>query len=117
MQNFLSFCRMTQIGDRIFRSTEANISCNILSEVATREHANSASSPTRLQSIVGGRKLGEPDRSSPNTLEFAVLTASWSVTASTGAAPPGALMWARRVSKSRSKCPMSSFSWGLAPST
>jgi hypothetical protein len=51
----------------MLRLTEASVSCNNLSAVATCEHANSASSPTRLQSIGGGRKLREPGTCSPRS--------------------------------------------------
>jgi hypothetical protein len=35
--------------------------------MATREHADSTSSPTRLQLMGGGGKTGEPDKYSPDT--------------------------------------------------
>jgi hypothetical protein len=47
-QTFLSFFKLNQIGCRRFRLTEASVSCNILSMVATYEHVNSASSSTCL---------------------------------------------------------------------
>jgi hypothetical protein len=58
MQTFLSFCKLTRIGRRMSWLTEANISCNNLFVTATCEHANSALSSTRIQSIGRGEKLG-----------------------------------------------------------
>jgi hypothetical protein len=52
---FFSFFRLTLIGRRMFRSTEASISCSNLSATVTYEHMDSASSPTRLQLIGDGR--------------------------------------------------------------
>jgi hypothetical protein len=43
--------------------TEASFSCNNHFAMATCEHANSALSSTCLQSIGGGGRPGEPDRS------------------------------------------------------
>jgi hypothetical protein len=51
----------------MFPSIEAYISCNNFSAAATHEHVTSTLSPTRLQSIGGGRMLGEPAKSSPDT--------------------------------------------------
>jgi hypothetical protein len=61
------FFKLTQIGCRMFWSTEANVSRSNLSVMATYEHANFALSSTCLQSIGGGRQQGETGRSSPAT--------------------------------------------------
>jgi hypothetical protein len=53
----------------MFWLTEANVSCNNLSVVVTCEHVSSASSPTHLQSIGGGRMLGQLGKRSPNNPE------------------------------------------------
>jgi hypothetical protein len=92
---FSLFFRLTQIGCRIFRPTEASISCNNLSTATTSEHADSASFPTRLQSIGEGGKLGEPSGGSPDNPGLAVPENPGTGAASLGAAP----------------------SWGPAPST
>jgi hypothetical protein len=74
----------------MFRSTEANVSCNNLSVAATHEHVNSASSLTRLQSIGGGRMLREPDRSSLDTPGPAALMNPGARAASPGYTDAGA---------------------------
>jgi hypothetical protein len=61
-QDFPLFFRLTQIGCRMFWSTETSVSCNNLSTMTTHEHANSASSLTHLQLIGGGRKPEEPGK-------------------------------------------------------
>jgi hypothetical protein len=58
-QDFHLFFRQTQIGCRMLWSTKTSISCNNLSAMSTHEHANSVSSPTYLQLISRGGKLGE----------------------------------------------------------
>jgi hypothetical protein len=65
-QDFASLVRLTQIGCKMFRWTEANISYSNLSVVVTCEHGDSASSPTRLQLMGGGRESGEPNKYSPD---------------------------------------------------
>jgi hypothetical protein len=70
--SFSLFFRLTLIGRRMFRSTEASISCSNLSATVTYEHMDSASSPTRLQLIGDGRITREPDRCSPDTPRPAV---------------------------------------------
>jgi hypothetical protein len=57
-QDFASLVRLTQIGCKMFRWTEASISYSNLSVVVTCEHGDSASSPTRLQ-LMGGAESRE----------------------------------------------------------
>jgi hypothetical protein len=103
---FFSFFRPTRIGHRMLRLTEARISCRILSTVATYEHLDSASSPTRLQSIGGGGKPRELDRCSPNTTGPVVPKDPGAGAASLRAALPGTSMLVPRFTKSRSKPPV-----------
>jgi hypothetical protein len=70
--SFSSLFRATRIRRRMFELTEVSVSCSNLSVVVTCEHTDSALSPTCLQSIGGGGKLGEHGRCSPNTLGPAV---------------------------------------------
>jgi hypothetical protein len=73
-QGFLSFFfKLTRIGHRMFRQTEANVSYNSLSASVTCEHVSAALSSTYLQSMVGARKPGEPGRSNPDTSGLATL--------------------------------------------
>jgi hypothetical protein len=48
MQTFPSFFKLTRIGHRMFRLTEANVSWNNLSASGTCEHTNVALSSTYL---------------------------------------------------------------------
>jgi hypothetical protein len=98
-----SFFRPTRIEHRMFWLTEASISCRILSAVATNEHPDSASSPTRLQSIGGGGKSREPDRCSPDTTGPMVPKDPAAGAASLGAPLLGTSMSVPRFTKSRSK--------------
>jgi hypothetical protein len=99
------------------RQTEAIVSCNILSVSVTCEHANVALSSTGLQSIGGGRRLGEPGRSNQDTPEPTAPKDSGAGVASLRAALAEALMPMPRVTQSRSKPLASSPGRGLVPST
>jgi hypothetical protein len=57
----------------MFWWTEASVSCINHSVMAIREHAYSASSPTRLHMMGAGRESGEPDKYSIDTLGPTVL--------------------------------------------
>jgi hypothetical protein len=109
--------RLTQIRRMMFWSTEASISCNDLSMMMTHEHANSASSPTYLQLMGRGRKLGEPGRYSPDTLGPAAFEDPQAGATSPGVALLRTPVWALHITKSSSKLPASSPSWGPIPST
>jgi hypothetical protein len=104
--SFFSSFRPTHIGHRMFRLTEASISCRILSAVVTYEHRNSDSSPTHLQSIGGGGKLREPDKCSPDTTGPVVPKGPGAGAASLEAGLPGTSMLVPRFTKSRSKPPV-----------
>jgi hypothetical protein len=114
---FSSLFRLTLIKRRMFWLTEASMSCNHLSTVATDEHVDSASSPTRLQLLDGGGKLGDPGRYSPDTLGPTTLEDPGAVAASSGVTllrtPASALC----TPKSRSKLSVSLPSRGTAPTT
>jgi hypothetical protein len=86
--SFFSFFRPTRM------STEASVSCSNLSAAADYEHADSASSPTHLQSIGGGRKTGDPERCSPDTPRPVVPKDLGDGAASPGAALLGTSMLA-----------------------
>jgi hypothetical protein len=101
----------------MFRSTEANVSCNNLSTVVTHEHVNSTSSPTCLQLIGGGGMPGESDRSSPDTPGPAVSEDAGAGTASPEVALLGTPVTAPRITQSCSNPLVSSLDWGPAPST
>jgi hypothetical protein len=105
------------VGRRIFRPTEANVSCSNLSVAAAYEHADSASSPARLQSIGVGGKSGEPGRSSPDIPGPVVPEDLGAGAASLGAAQLGTSTMAPHLTKSYSKPPTPSPTLGLAPST
>jgi hypothetical protein len=117
MQVFLSFFKLTRIRHKIFLLTEANISCNNLSTVASYKHTSFELSSTRLQSIDGRRKLGEPDRSSLDTPGLTVPEGPGAGATSPGAAFPDTPMLAPCITKSHSKPSVPLLGWGLAPST
>jgi hypothetical protein len=94
----------------MFRSIDASISYKNLSMMVTCEHADSASSPTRLQSIGGGGKPGEPHRCNPNTLEPAVPKDPGVAAASPGAALQGTFMSVLRFTECHNNPPASSLS-------
>jgi hypothetical protein len=101
----------------MFWSTEASVSCSNLSMVATYEHVDTASCPTRLQLIGGGGKPGELDRCSPHSPRPTVPKDLRAGVTSPRAPLPGISMSAPRLTKSHSKPPVSSLSYGSAPST
>jgi hypothetical protein len=72
-QNFVSILTLTRTGRRIFRWTEANISCSNHSVVATCKHIDYTSSTTHLQLIGGGKELGGPSRCNLDTPRLMVL--------------------------------------------
>jgi hypothetical protein len=61
-QDFSLIFRLTRIGCRMFWSIETSVLCDNLSMEATRENADSASSPTHLQLIGGGGKPRETNK-------------------------------------------------------
>jgi hypothetical protein len=101
----------------MFWSTEASVSCNNLSMVATYEHVDTTSCPTRLQLIGGGRKPGELDRCSPHSPRPTMPKDPRAGVASPRAPLLGISMSTPRLTKSHSKPPVSSLSCGSAPST
>jgi hypothetical protein len=96
----------------MFWLTEASVSSNNLSAVETYEHVDSASSPTSLQLMGGGRKLGEPSRYSPDIPKPAAPE-----DLGAGAALSGTPTSVPRITKSHSTLPTSSPSWGVVPTT
>jgi hypothetical protein len=108
--SFFSFFRPTRIEPRMFWSTDASVSCNNISAVATCEHMDLASSPNRLQSISGGGMPGEPGRCSPDTPGPTVPKDPGAGATLPRAALPGTLMPAPHLTKSCSKPPASSLS-------
>jgi hypothetical protein len=120
-QFFLSFFRLTQIERRMFRSIEANVSCINLSvhqplRGVTCEYMNSTSSPTRLQSIGGVRKLRELGNSSLDTPRPATSEDLGAGTLLPGAALPGTPVRVPHITKSRNKPPVQSTSMLVVPS-
>jgi hypothetical protein len=61
-QDFASLFRLIRIGCWMFWWTDATISCSNISMAVTCEHADSASSPTRLQLMGGGGEPREPGK-------------------------------------------------------
>jgi hypothetical protein len=118
----LKEARGAQVNVPIFFQTNLNligdnVLCNNLSVAVTCEHANFALSPTRLQLIGGGGKLGEPGRSSPDTPMSATPKDLGAGYASSEAALLGTLMPVPCITKSHREPSVSSLGWGLTPST
>jgi hypothetical protein len=101
----------------MFRCTEASISCSNLSATVTYEHADSASSPIRLQLMGGGREPGEPDKYSLDILGPTALKDPGARAVSLGAALLGRPAPALHTTNSCNKLPTLSPSrgWHLPP--
>jgi hypothetical protein len=101
----------------MFRLIEANAACNSLSTSMTCGHMNIVLSSTRLQSISGGKKPGQPSRSNPDPPGPMAPEDPGAQVGSPGAVLSGSPMHAPRITQSQSKPPMASPGQGLASST
>jgi hypothetical protein len=112
-----SLPRLTRIRHRMFWWTEDSISCSNLSATATCEHADYASSPTRLLLMGRGEKPGGSDKHSPDIPGPPVLEDQRAGATSPMVALLKTPAPVSCTTKSRNKLPASSPSRGPAPTT